>query len=198
MIPPPAESPTKPEKRHDAGLPLLILDNDETLVHSAETELAWPHHFQVGPFRFHVRPFVSSFLEAVMPHFQVAVWTSSSLDYATAVLQLACPGVEFAFVWARERCTRRFDPENQEHFWVKDLKKVKRLGHDLRRTLMVDDTPKKLSRNYGNLIRVAPFEGDPRDDELLALAGYLAGIREVPDLRAIEKRGWRRRPWASE
>ncbi len=35
---------------------------------------------------------------------------------------------------------------------------------------MVDDTPAKLELNYGNLIRITAWLGDPNDSELLALS----------------------------
>ena len=58
---------------------------------------------------------------------------------------------------------------------------------------MVDDTQKKLRRNYGNLVRVSPFEGDQRDEELLDLMTYLERIKGAENIRSIEKRGWRNR-----
>lgn len=126
------------------------------------------------------------------------MWTSSTADYARGVLHRICPPeIPLLFVWARERCTRRLDVEAQEVVWVKDLSKVKRLGYPLERVLMVDDTPAKLMRQYGNLVRVAPFYGEADDDELPALAAYLARIRDTPSFRALEKRGWRTRSESS-
>lgn len=57
---------------------------------------------------------------------------------------------------------------------------------------MVDDSPEKHTRNYGNLIRVKPFEGDPSDDELVHLEKYLEFLSKEADVRHIEKRGWRK------
>jgi carboxy-terminal domain RNA polymerase II polypeptide A small phosphatase len=56
---------------------------------------------------------------------------------------------------------------------------------------MVDDSPEKHTRNYGNLVRVAPFTGDPADTELASLARYLRQLATQPNVRCIEKRGWR-------
>jgi len=53
----------------------------------------------------------------------------------------------------------------------------------------VDDSPEKLSRNYGNLVRVQPYAGG-MDDVLELLAGYLATLSEEHDVRRVEKRGW--------
>ena len=91
------------------------------------------------------------------------------------------------------RRTNRWDQELQEHYWVKDLKKVKRAGHDLERVLIVDDTPKKIERNYGNLVLVREFTGDPGDDELAPLADYLVSIAGLSNLRDMDKRNWRHR-----
>jgi carboxy-terminal domain RNA polymerase II polypeptide A small phosphatase len=61
------------------------------------------------------------------------------------------------------------------------------------RVLVVDDSPEKHTRNYGNLVQVSPFMGDPRDDELPHLAAYLTQLAPLADVRGIEKRQWRRR-----
>jgi len=58
---------------------------------------------------------------------------------------------------------------------------------------VVDDSARKHERNYGNLVTVRPFEGDPADDELVHLERYLLALADVPNVRAIEKRGWRNR-----
>lgn len=58
---------------------------------------------------------------------------------------------------------------------------------------MIDDSPEKLVRNFGNHIRVEPFEGDPADWELPLLARYLETLLDVPNVRSIEKRNWKRK-----
>ena len=170
---------------------LLVLDLDETLVHVRRRPLAHAPDFEAFSLPVYVRPFAREFLQACSAEFRLAVWTSSSRDYAEMVVGRLFDGIALEFVWAHERCTARFDPETHEVYWVKNLKKVKSRGFDLRRTLMLDDTPRKLERSYGNHIRVAPFEGDPRDDELPALLEYLRRFRGLEDVRPPEKRGWR-------
>jgi RNA polymerase II subunit A small phosphatase-like protein len=59
--------------------------------------------------------------------------------------------------------------------------------------LIVDDSPEKHIKNYGNLIRVSSFEGSIADDELRWLARYLQELSTVTNVRAVEKRGWRSR-----
>jgi len=69
----------------------------------------------------------------------------------------------------------------------------KRRGYALERVLVVDDSPEKHTRNYGNLVRVEPFLGDPSDDELSHLARYLPTLAKAENVRSIEKRRWRQR-----
>ncbi len=173
---------------------LLILDLDETLIFAAEEALQRAPDFRVGPYSVYRRPHLDDFLRSCHNCFQIAVWSSSGADYLAEVLRNILPAeLSPVFVWDRERCVRAFAPEQQETCFVKDLKKVKRLGYDLNRVLIVDDTPQKVQRNYGNAIYVSPFFGDPADDELLHLTRYLQLHSGSPNVRTIEKRGWKRR-----
>jgi len=85
----------------------------------------------------------------------------------------------------------RYDRDTREQYWVKDLKKIRRIGYALEQVIVVDDTAKKHERNYGNLVRVRPFEGQLDDDELLQLGKYLETLADLDDVRAVDKRGWR-------
>ncbi|MEM1007640.1 MAG: HAD family hydrolase [Myxococcota bacterium] len=172
---------------------LLILDLDETLIFAQETEHSTHSDFQCGHYHVQKRPHLDSFLTFCRKHFEVAVWTSSNASYATCIVQNIFPeGYPLSFVWSRSKCTTKFDEETWKTAYIKDLKKVKRLGYLLEQILIIDDSPKKLQRNYGNLIRIKPFEGDSRDDQLFALIGYLQQLRSVENVREIEKRGWYR------
>ncbi len=80
-----------------------------------------------------------------------------------------------------------------EFEYLKDLRKMKRKGYDLNQTIMVDNTPGKLTRNYGNLGRLDDFFGDQNDRELKRLRNYLNDLIQVPNVRTVEKRGWQSR-----
>jgi Dullard-like phosphatase family protein len=173
---------------------LVILDLDETLVYASEEHLGYEHDFEVSHYLVYKRPYLREFIDFVLENFRVAIWTSSGEDYAAEVVNCIFGGKDkLEFVWARNRCVRRFDPKMFEQYFIKDLKKVRRLGYSLDHILMIDDTPKKLMRNYGNLVRVSPFEGDRRDEELLDLMPYLEELKSTKDIRSLEKRGWKRR-----
>jgi TFIIF-interacting CTD phosphatase-like protein len=172
---------------------LLILDLDETLLFATENPLARPEAFRVGPYYVYLRPHVEPFLEWCASQFQVAVWTASSEDYAEAVVRRVFGSLDsIEFLWARRRCTRRCDLETRDQYWVKDLKKVRKQGYRLEQVIVVDDTSRKHERNYGNLVLVRRWEGREEDDELLHLRVYLETLVNVENVRAVEKRGWRK------
>ena len=171
---------------------LLILDLDETLIFSSEAPLGRPEDLRLGEYYTYKRPGVDVFLEFVFLHFNVAVWTSSETKYARQAIDALFPAAErLRFIWTRDRCTLRTDHETRESYWVKDLKKVKRAGFPLEQILIVDDSPEKLQRNYGNYIRIEPFYGNPTDSELHRLQDFLLTLKGAPDVRGVEKRGWR-------
>jgi RNA polymerase II subunit A small phosphatase-like protein len=167
------------------------LDLDETLIYASERPLATDHDFRCGTCFIHKRPFVHEFLDICARAYDLGVWTSATMDYAQCIQLVLFDGFPLAFLWARDRCIQRYDVESREYYWVKDLKKVKRAGFELDRVLMVDDTRRNLERNYGNLVVVSKFAGDPADRELMHLADYLGELAGEEDLRRIEKRGWR-------
>lgn len=174
------------------GRPLLVLDLDETLLHASEVPLERPADFEVFRYWIYRRPNAEGFLRHAARSFRLGVWTSSGRDYAQAVCDAVVPaGVRLEFLWANDRCTMRRDFESDAWIQAKPMSKLRRRGWDLRRLLVIDDSPEKHRQNYGNLVRVLPYEGDPADDELRHLAAYLDHLRDAPDYRRVEKRWWR-------
>jgi len=183
--------------------PLLILDLDETLIHATAEKIRDDFAFQVYDYFVYKRPGLNTFLTHCAAHFQLAVWSSASDDYVQAVVsQVFPPGITPTFVWGRSRCTRFRLPEQDEYGfssldyasnyeYAKRLKKVMRRGFDLKKTLIIDDTPAKVSQNYGNAIYIKPYLGEQDDCELAPLAAYLYSLRAIENVRTIEKRHWR-------
>jgi RNA polymerase II subunit A small phosphatase-like protein len=101
-----------------------------------------------------------------------------------------CDPDDLTFLWGRERCGSRRDVESFETHWVKDIRKLRKLGFARSQILCVDDTPANFYRSYGNYIYVRPFEGDLEDDELSRLRQYLETLGPVPNVRTVEKRRW--------
>lgn len=170
---------------------LIILDLDETLIYASASELSHPYDFATEQYYVYKRPFLNELLEFCFQHFSVAVWSSSNELYATRIVSnIFSSDYPPVFLWARNRCVARFNHETWSYDFIKDLKKVRKKGYDLAQVLVLDDTPSKLRRNYGNLICIQPFDGT-EDRELLLVKSYLDIIKDCRNYRKIDKRSWR-------
>ena len=170
---------------------LLVLDLDETLIHARETPLAHAEDFRALDYFVYRRPQLTPFLDAVAQHFDLGVWTSSGHVYAQAVVEQVLAPYPLRFVWSNRRCTLVRDWPSDRQVELKSLAKLKRHGWSLDDIVAVDDTPAKHARNYGNLVAVSEFRGEPADQELQLLALYLPTLAQLPSVRQVEKRNWR-------
>jgi TFIIF-interacting CTD phosphatase-like protein len=147
----------------------------------------------VGIYFVYYRPFLREFIDDIQQFFDLAVWTASNSRYALSVTNNIFKPGELKFVFSGERCTRRIDSWDNQEIVLKRLKKVRKFGYPLFRTLVVDDKPETFQDNYGNGIQIQEFNGDLEDKELQKLLGYLHEIMECSNYREIEKRGWQLR-----
>ena len=173
---------------------LLILDLDETLIHATEETLGREADFTTELYYVYQRPYITDFLKFCSDNFYVGIWTTAGKDFASAVVEnIFPPDYPLEFIWSRDRCTRMYDAELMQPYYIKNLAKLKRRGFCLSQIIMVDDTPRKLEKNYGNLVRVREWLGETEDNELLLLIKYLSDLRDFDNIRQIEKRGWKSR-----
>lgn len=116
--------------RHPLDKPLLILDLDETLIYATSKAMDIAPDFSVGPYAVYKRPFLDAFLDLTAVEFHVAVWSSSTADYVAAITSRIIPSnISRRFEWSRSRCVQRDDSNWQDSYWIKDLKKVAKLGY---------------------------------------------------------------------
>ncbi|MEM9068739.1 MAG: HAD family hydrolase [Myxococcota bacterium] len=160
----------------------------------ADRKVCREPEFRIGPYEVLRRPHLDEFLEGALARFDVGIWTASSRDYARPVVDWLGVTERLSFLWCRDRCTVAFDYVTYERVRMKPIKKLIRAGFGPKeRILYVDDSPEKIQRSYGNYIRIAPYEGAGNDEELVHLLAYLDELGPVPNVRTIEKRGWRLR-----
>jgi TFIIF-interacting CTD phosphatase-like protein len=182
-----------------ANKKLLILDLDETLIYSTETPLERTTDFLIDPYHVYKRPYLDIFITTCLDWFNIAVWTSSGIEYATQVVETIFPDPQaLEFVWSSDRCSMAYNHDYElidghypTYYSRKPLKKVRRRGYNVEYIIVIDDTPKKWETSYGNLITVHPFEGDEQDQELNDLLTYLEILRDAENIRKLEKRKWR-------
>jgi Dullard-like phosphatase family protein len=178
---------------------LLILDIDETLIHteSVPDDYADMYDYDFimssrkgSQYYTKKRPYLDQFLTYAFTNFDVAVWTAAGEDYAKLVLSNIGVNVsDLKFLYTKENCTLKLDYELGSYYGVKNLNKIKN-KYDLNQVLIVDDIALTAKNNYGNLIQVKSFVNDYDDTELLKLISYLETIKDVENVRSIEKRGW--------
>ena len=176
---------------------LLVLDLDETLIHSTEAPHRVPD-FQVLDYAVYRRPYLAQFLRVCAEHFEIGVWSSAGDEYVQTIVVAIFPEPErLWFVWGVSRTsirrTAKASHDMTEPHYVKSLKKLKRFGWSLNDMLVIDDSVEKCVDNYGNAIYPAPFLGHADDDELRYLAAYLLTLKDHQNIRRLEKRGWRGR-----
>jgi len=178
---------------------LLILDIDETLIHGARECLPRPVDATSPWCYLYKRPYVEAFMDFCRDHFRVAIWTTATAEHAKFCLKHICAtDYPFEFIWTRNRCTQVRDIVGMYNLgvgyhWVKALAKLKRHGFSLEQSIMIDDRPSALERNYGNLVQIERYYGDPDDLELLRLMPYLLDLKQENNIREVEKRGWKSR-----
>lgn len=181
-----------PSTIHKKSDILIILDLDETLIHATETRLEHKEDFKIFSYFVYKRPHLEFFLQELSKHFKIGIWSSGSDDYVEEIINKITPeNIHFEIVWGRSRCSIKRDFETQDYYYEKRLDKLKRKGFELEKILLVDDSPEKARKNYGNAVYIKEFTGNRIDNELLKLLKYLISLRDVENVRTLEKRGWR-------
>jgi len=153
----------------------VVFDLDETLVHAAERQLPIAHLTRVEKYFVYERPHARRLLEFAAARFDVGIWSSSDAQYIQHVLLHLLPnGYPLKFAWSVDRCVQRPDLASGGYVYIKDLRKLIRLGYDPEKVVIVDDSPEKIPRQPKSHLVVRPFTGDPTDSELLEVETKLA------------------------
>ncbi|MCF8277302.1 MAG: HAD family hydrolase [Flavobacteriales bacterium] len=183
---------------------LLVLDIDETLVYATRSRLENEEDFKMGDYFVYKRPFLEEFIRYVTTNFDMAIWSSASDTYVEEITERLNLTREAKFCWSRKQATFKkpetFDSEGDlnvdlldHHYYLKRLKKLKKLGYNLEQILIIDDSPHKSQENYGNAIYVEEFKGQGADQELQDLIHYLDSLKNCQNVRAVEKRNWKQK-----
>ena len=170
---------------------LLICDLDETLIHATISPIKnISYNCEIKDYYIYLRPGLYEFLDFVSKHFQLAIWSSGSDDYVEAIVSKLFYKYKFEFVYGRSKCTEKpmFNYYGYKILTLKKLSKIKK-KFPLEQVLIIDDTESKCAKNYGNAIYIPPYEGVD-DNILFRLSQYLMTLKDVENVRTIEKREW--------
>ncbi len=167
--------------------PLLVLDFDETLIHSTEKKLNKNPDIFIPDYFVYLRPNLKFFLDKITKHYQIAIWSTATIDYLKLIIkQSYLKNYNFEFVWDRRFCDERYDKKDPHWFYIKKLSKVKDLGFNLNRSIIVDDSFEKIKFHYKNAILFKPYMGnDDTDNELIKLYKFLFLIKDEQNFRKL-------------
>ncbi|KAK6339053.1 Nuclear envelope morphology protein 1 [Orbilia brochopaga] len=164
----------------------LILDLDETLIHSMSKggSMSAAHMVEVKLdkqhailYYVHKRPFCDEFLKKVCKWYNVVIFTASVQEYADPVIDwLDQEHKFFRARYYRQHCTYR------DGVYIKDLSVVE---PDLSKVMIVDNSPTSYIFHKDNAIPIEGWISDPSDHHLLHLIPILQGLQYVTDVRAF-------------
>ncbi|OHT11327.1 NLI interacting factor-like phosphatase family protein [Tritrichomonas foetus] len=181
---PPLLPPPLPE---DQNKICLVLDLDETLVHSSF--LSIPHadfrfvlgmdENQVGVFVC-IRPGAERFLKELGNLYELVVFTASCQPYADTVIDYIDPGRVIKYRLYRDSCT---------DFGGNFVKDLSRLNRNLERIIIIDNSPSAYLLQPYNAIAISSWFDEPMDNELLLILDFLKQsyrVKNVYDLFSPE------------
>eukprot|EP00842_Homolaphlyctis_polyrhiza_P004384 jgi/Hompol1/4947/HPOL_004047-RA len=162
----------------------LVLDLDETLIHSAmggsrrhdfAVEVLMDKHICL--YFVYKRPYVDLFLKKAAEWFKIVIFTASVPEYADPVIDWLDPNRTIVSKrYFRRSCTVH------NGVLVKDLSVVEQ---DLSQVILIDNCPFSYSLNEDNGIPIDTWTGDNSDERLLDLLPFLDALRFTEDVRSI-------------
>lgn len=162
----------------------LVLDLDETLIHSTMTRYDSGADFTIQvlldkEYTVYVRkrPFLREFLERVSEMFEIIIFTASKKIYAEKLLDVLDPDKKFF-----SRREYRDSCIYEDGTYTKDLTV---LGIDLAKVAIVDNSPQVFRLQVNNGIPIESWFDDPSDSALMSLLPFLEKLVDVDDVRPI-------------
>ena len=169
---------------------LLILDLDETLVHSSflplgkdknnkviEPDIFLKILFDKKYYDLYVltRPYIYEFLNDMSKIFIIYIFTASVKEYANPLLNEIDTDNIISKRLFRDSCTLSNDG--------KFIKNLNNLNYNLKDVILVDNNPISYRFNKANGIPIKSWHNDKNDKELLKMRNFLNFLSYVDDVR---------------
>jgi RNA polymerase II subunit A small phosphatase-like protein len=183
---PPQKFLLPPLKAEQSHMKCLVLDLDETLVHSSFKPIPDPDftvdiELDGAIHRVYVRkrPGVDHFLREVGKKFEIVVFTASLAKYADPLLDVLDKDHVVQFRLFREACVQHYGN------YVKDLT---HLGRVLESSIIVDNSPFSYMFQPDNAIPIATWFHDKNDRQLYDLLPFLDTLAQEADVVSVLQR----------
>lgn len=180
-----AEGLLPPQSPRSRGKKTLILDLDETLVHSsfrapAEPCIVLPVEIDDKKFKVYVlvRPHAETFLKEMQKYYEVVIYTASLSKYADPLMDILDKERAVSSRLFREHCTF------YQGMYVKDMSEV---GRDLRDVLIIDNSPTAYLFQPDNALPISSWYEDKNDRCLYDYMAFLKELSGVNDVRPVLK-----------
>jgi RNA polymerase II subunit A small phosphatase-like protein len=149
---------------------LLVLDLDETLVFATDNPLHREPDWIFNEYSIYRRPHLEQFIQHCTTNFHIGLWSSAGEEYVSFMANQLFPEANsIKFAWSGKRCIQRSSGISN----IKDLRKLRRFGYLAHEILIVDDSPEKVCRQPKNLVKIAPYDGNLDDAELLNIIAHI-------------------------
>lgn len=180
--------------KRKAEKPLVILDLDQTLIHSVHYDefmiyKTFNTHRQPrvdfrlvlkdgSDFVVSIRPGLDEFLRFVFANFRVGIWTAAQKEYATEILQRIMTPLQYnqlAFIFTSRECawTKKYTGPTKPAYRILQLLP----DLDLTRTILCDDNHLATADFAENTVLVQPYSvlesNADLDQEFERLSRYL-------------------------
>lgn len=173
-------------EKHKAGLQfsddkaLLILDLDETLIHS-DLDLKWSVHDQYldtedgSVIPLNLRPYLFEFLDFCAQYFEMVIFTASCSDYANPIIDFIEKDQKyFKYRFYREHCL------TYGNLFLKDLSIFNK---PLNKTVIVDNNIFSFAHYLRNGVLISSYTNESDDLDLCSLMEYFKTLIAVDDMQ---------------
>ncbi len=164
------------------SLDYLVLDLDETLVTSSNTELQGEDliELQIASQKVYslVRPGARELIAHVAKRYQCTIWSTGQQPYVEAIAREI--GAQDFDLWGRSFCKRLPEKLSSGERYEKPLNQI---TDNLQSIVLVDNLPSAYAKYPRNGIGCATWHGDPNDQQLWLLPEYLDWLNTLESVQ---------------
>lgn len=172
-----------PQPEHARGRKTLVLDLDETLVHSQFNQIKNPDftipvEMEGRTSNIYVlkRPGVDFFLQQVAKYYEVIIYTASLSKYADPLMDQMDP---------QGLCTARLFREHCAYVNGVFVKDMSVLGRDMKDTILIDNSPTSYMLQPECGLPILSWYDDMQDRVLLDYLPLLFEMSKINEIRDV-------------